>query len=466
MKLTHQATHIYQMTSFDVPTAQYFSTEGNDSITLAKSGFYNANYSFTNDANGGNPAGWTIIENTGTHVDVIAEKFGHTKVAELWDNHAGNYASMQNTFTTQNVGTIEFWWAKHDGTNSTNNFVIKVQDDTDAILNWYYTEGDLVTSDVEGTTLIANPQNDTWYHIRIDFNCTSDKYTVYINQAFIVTMNFDNLVDAVTKARFYTQSLGTNYNFYAWIDAVDYSWASGYSLYRSYDEYYTTSGSYVSPVLDLGVANNYYYNTLTCYVETPGDSDIDLETSVSLDNISWTGFSPTPLNCTFNFEMARYVRFFLNLTASSDLLETPMFRELNLSWTETILNEMPQLGTISVAFDNDTMQANITCMVTDPDNDTMDVYLCLLLGTLVANQTSVLNGTIMSFVLTCEYDSAYEYYINVTDSEDSVQSSVFGFTTGAEPEALISTSTMTLLGVAVILGICAAIFVCIPRKHI
>ena len=66
-------------------------------------------YSFTEDADGADPAGWDLYtEGPNTHADVIAEKDGHSKVMELWDNSISNGCDPYNNFTAQTAGTVEF----------------------------------------------------------------------------------------------------------------------------------------------------------------------------------------------------------------------------------------------------------------------------------------------------------------------------------------------------------------------
>jgi hypothetical protein len=129
-----------------------------------------------------------------------------------------------------------------------------------------------------------------------------------------------------------------------------------------------------------------------------------------------------------------------------------------LNWSETIPNELPSLGGISVTFDNETLTATISCLVTDPDNDTLDIFLCLPLGDILMNQTNLINGTLVEFNVTCEYDTTYSFYLNITDNEDNVQSSLFDFTISGAPTSpdepaivdfrviLVSFSCIAILG--------------------
>jgi hypothetical protein len=191
-----------------------------------------------------------------------------------------------------------------------------------------------------------------------------------------------------------------------------------------------TTGSYVSPILDLGEANNWFYDTVVFYIDTPSDSAIDL--FAYLEGLGW---SPIATNQSIGYEIGRYLQIMVNLTASSDNLETPSFCWLKLNWSETVSNEYPSIEDITVSFDNETMGATVSCRVFDPDNDTLNVTFCLPLGTILQTFLNMPNGTeIICEVLVCEYDSTYTYYFNVTDGEAAVQSSTFSFATGAEPE--------------------------------
>jgi len=560
VKLTHQATTIYQMTSFDLPNAQYLTTEGNDTITLAKE--YPGAYSFTGDTVNGHPAGWTVHEEVGSDLHVAAEYGNHSKVTYMYGIASGKYCEMYNTFTGQDNATIELWLLSYSDTDDNLEIEFWQGGANQGIYVWFDFGASVAQTYTDHWITLQGIVSHRWYHLRVDFSCTLNKYNVTIDKVQKAT-NLAFKMPATSIDKLTLRSNGDLHlasTFY--VDAIDYSWADDYTLNRNYNESYVTAGSYISPTIDLGVANNYFYNSLTSYVDIPSDSDLDLQTRFSFDNITWTGFSSTPLNYTVGAEIARYTQFLLNFTASSDFLETPAFFGLDINWTGTVLNEYPSIediapannsinlnravpincsvfdadsdlmnvslyvndtlvnsasncangsffyylfhgnysttyafyfevsdgenttisslylfstedalilpiiGDITVTFDNETMYATIAFQVSDLDNDTLSVFLCSLLGDIVATEDNVTSGDTVQIMVLCNYSTSYTYYVNVTDGENSVQSSTFSFSTGAEPEVPEGTAFPLSYSIAVVFATAAAIFLLSPHGKV
>lgn len=71
-----------------------------------------------------------------------------------------------------------------------------------------------------------------------------------------------------------------------------------------------------------------------------------------------------------------------------------------------------------------------SCLVTDPDGDSLDCSAYWANHTLIDTNNSVANNTIVHFdVGTLEKDTTYEWYVNVSDNEFTVQSAIWNFTT-------------------------------------
>ncbi|MHA1287577.1 MAG: PKD domain-containing protein, partial [Candidatus Thorarchaeota archaeon] len=71
-----------------------------------------------------------------------------------------------------------------------------------------------------------------------------------------------------------------------------------------------------------------------------------------------------------------------------------------------------------------------SCLVTDPDGDSLDCSAYWSNHTLIDTNNSVANNTIVSFdVGTLEKDTTYYWYVNVSDGEFTVQSAIWNFTT-------------------------------------
>ncbi len=278
---------------------------------------YAALYSFFDDANGANPAGWTVSEDSGTSVNVIAEKNGHRKVVELWDNSTGS-CLMENSFTGQSVGSIEFWLMRRS--NVSYGF-LQCEGYEGGSLRFSMRLMGNTLEMRSGYTLITDFKNETWYHIRIDFNCTSDKTQTSINKTMCGEFSFYTSATIITKFRISTHPTLAYANTSFWIDAVDYSWADGYYLNRNYNAS-CSSGYYQSKVYDLGIAKRTFLYTLKYAVnEFNISSDVTLQYRTSANNVTWGAWSvPIMANVTINTNIARFLQFKVSMKAPVDFL--------------------------------------------------------------------------------------------------------------------------------------------------
>ncbi|HUY00821.1 MAG TPA: hypothetical protein VMV49_14765, partial [Candidatus Deferrimicrobium sp.] len=195
-------------------------------------------YSFGTDPVGSNPSGWIVSEPLNTHCDVVAEKDGYNKVIEFWDNSISSFPVIYNTFSAQTAGTIEFWFQYQLAPSNPNWFVWSLRDGTITGPGFHIDETNQLFygGDVGGWTNITTLSQDTWYHIRIAFDCNTNSSTIWVNGTLEGSnLLFDQNISQVTCLYFNTASDKTYNNFYAWVDAIDYSWAPGYYLNRDLD---------------------------------------------------------------------------------------------------------------------------------------------------------------------------------------------------------------------------------------
>lgn len=186
-------------------------------------GYYEANYSFTYDADGSNPKGWTVVETGGT-VDVIAELDGHKKVVDLDDtvDAGGQYCELYQSLSRVD-GIVEFYWRAAQ-TDEVLEFLIYDGGNADAIRLSMYNDGHFKYNDGSwknlpiDTTYLA----DTWYHIKINFNCNKD-WDVDIDQvqkgSGLGFRGSPSTMDAI-KLRTGSAIMQT------WIDSIGYNWTS------------------------------------------------------------------------------------------------------------------------------------------------------------------------------------------------------------------------------------------------
>ena len=223
----HFTTHY---TSVDIMTPE------NITYTEPMSGYFPGTYGFENDQNGDFPEGW-ICSHTGTQyidtIEVIKEKGNHKKVVELKDNDNSRYNLMKNDFSYDFLtGTIEFWIATTNAQKETtivfrdsawiDSFSLRIDDGN--IMFWY-SGGGAITREIV---------DHQWYHVQIDFNCTTDEVTYWLDQNLIGTMDFPKPATYVSMMTIYTGQSDSTYSSY--IDAISYSCDPYYSVGDNHNE--------------------------------------------------------------------------------------------------------------------------------------------------------------------------------------------------------------------------------------
>ncbi|MHA1427675.1 MAG: hypothetical protein ACTSQI_16975 [Candidatus Helarchaeota archaeon] len=221
---------------------------------------HKAEYSFDGDE-GGHPSGWDIIaEGSGTHIKVIPTKddsYGqrHDTVLELYDGDGFNWFDMTDYVGDQYAGTIEFWIMHNGGSvDYRDKIYLGLNDNGTRAITFVFsgTGDDLVYIMETGTAIWRGFSPDTWYHIRIDFNCYTDVFGFYVNKIHKTGGVFPNRVTAIDSL--YIDS-GTSWSVFGgseggstfWLDSIDYSWSPGYFLYRSYTQEFSKLILYYYP---------------------------------------------------------------------------------------------------------------------------------------------------------------------------------------------------------------------------
>ncbi|MHA1263677.1 MAG: hypothetical protein ACTSRS_00425 [Candidatus Helarchaeota archaeon] len=202
-------------------------------------------FSFTNDTPGTDPTGFTVYEYPNTNTNVVESFEGHHKVVELWDNvqldTVGHTNLSQSLSPSQSTGTIEFWiYGIESSINDRSITTIHFMDDTiyafELYINW---DSDYQMIDnymVENIIPIGGFQNNAWQHLRIEWNCTAAKFKVWHNSSYIGEFNFWNFGGSalsINTINFATSGLYSTGNFKCYLDAIDYSWTTGYYLNRN-----------------------------------------------------------------------------------------------------------------------------------------------------------------------------------------------------------------------------------------
>ena len=209
-----------------------------DNINPIEPGHYPATYSFTYDDPPNEPDCFEEIGNIGGTVNVRSMIDGHKDVVELYDNHTGfSNAHVIKNISSQNYGTIE-WWMRYDDSSKLYGFRL----DNGAIANEMVTMRTWlnILQYYNGTdwNFIGFLQNNTWYHFRIDFECTSGGYRglsqfewrLIVNSIHLGLFSFIHNEAQASRIEWYTSIiLGmAYYNYY--IDAIGFSWDPEYSV--------------------------------------------------------------------------------------------------------------------------------------------------------------------------------------------------------------------------------------------
>jgi hypothetical protein len=195
---------------------------------------YPGTYSFTDDAAGAVPSDWVNGSTSSSSTcRVINGLDGHSKVLELKDADGSSLAACYNDFTAKQYGSVEAWMRVNDTDDMSSIWLLTTGGTTIALCriddnNFKYDDG--TVQDVGVTA-----EDNTWYHVRIDFERTingymglgQNNYQLVINESiygpYSLKANYD-----VERVQVQTNTGELGYYFY--VDAVGYSWDSEYNI--------------------------------------------------------------------------------------------------------------------------------------------------------------------------------------------------------------------------------------------
>jgi len=226
---------------------------------------YLGTYSFTDDAVGGDPSGWTDTSGTGCTANIISGLDGHNKVYELVDNGAGAIIVSQ-TFPSVQVSGIVEMWVRVAATNKYFNVRLNPATESGGSAGMVAFSNDGKIYWYGSGTLLRSYTANNWYHIRIDFECSSggyeglgaDQVYVYINGIKYGPYNFAVVKDSINAVELRTDSgtVGPT----AYFDAVGYSWDTTYDI--GDDTWGACCG-------DDSTSDSFFNSTTSCYGGVP-----------------------------------------------------------------------------------------------------------------------------------------------------------------------------------------------------
>lgn len=183
---------------------------------------YNATYSFTNDYRY-SIYNWTDNSGSGCETGITETFMSHSKVLNLSDSSAVNTASIYTSFNGKIEGTFEFWFSTLDTSDDSRmNFL----DGSTVGFRVGFRAGRLQYRNGASWADLVNPaQDNTWYHIRIDFDTVSDTYDIWVDGIFTISnAPFESTVAEIDFIVFDTHATAITDG--AFIDALGYEWLS------------------------------------------------------------------------------------------------------------------------------------------------------------------------------------------------------------------------------------------------
>lgn len=203
-------------------------------------------YSFTNDSVGSNPAGWDISEPAGSNVSIITEKGEHRNVLNLTRYSIDPMAvQIFGSRTPSSGDSLEFWVYGSNGTRMDIDVANTGLGSGSYIwlqLHFYEQKLYNIYNGGANSNLLSDGlTEETWHHIRIKPTGTN---------AFQIWL--DGIQLGPPSGTFRNPSTYTRIMFYcpgafpgnSYVDAVDYSWVSGYYLNRNTNYNYTWPKDY------------------------------------------------------------------------------------------------------------------------------------------------------------------------------------------------------------------------------
>jgi len=197
-------------------------------VYYRENGIFPATHNFKDEADGTSGTDIeSITQNTEDTCVIVSDYVGHKKVLHFIDSNSGNIRFVPHPETS---GTFEIlahqptaapWFIRHTDNNGNNPITIYIENKTQ--IRVYYGNG------AGGTiTVPVAIVEDAWFHIKVQFDCATDKQSVWINGVLEVdNENFedDDTPDSFRYIQIYNPGACEGY-----IDAIGYSWDTDYNI--------------------------------------------------------------------------------------------------------------------------------------------------------------------------------------------------------------------------------------------
>lgn len=200
---------------------------------------YTATYDFLDDTVGQNPSNWAITgEPTQGTIDIISNLDGHNNVLELHDtSDTGRPRAFQffsGGFGFPTYGTLDFWMRTDDATDSSQ--VILGDGGTLSAIYLVIESDKFQYYDGTWKDIGISATDDVWYHVSIDFELTDGGYMYLAQNKWQVRINgelygsFDDALTPIEMDRLEVSTVPDDTGYYAYFDAIGYSWDDNYII--------------------------------------------------------------------------------------------------------------------------------------------------------------------------------------------------------------------------------------------
>jgi hypothetical protein len=232
-----------------------------DKIHYFTHGYYRGTYGFDNQPDGEIPKDWSTAADPDCSSQIIREMAGHKKVLEFYDGaYKGDLNFYQMFDSAQTYGTIESWWRTDDATWGMGMTIMKSENGVERHGPRISLYSDRFYYHYQGALrYIAPAADNTWYHIRIDFECgnggykglTAYTFYLYINGVKYGPYGFYVNRPYLNGIRGWTAYTSTD-PYYAYLDGVGYSWDPDYNIGDNLNEAFVSYSSAVDANINQG----------------------------------------------------------------------------------------------------------------------------------------------------------------------------------------------------------------------
>lgn len=230
---------------FNLDTSNYTHYFNNSKGQTEYTKDYNATYSFLNEEDGTSGANIPFIDGGISGTDstysaiVIASEGGHNKIIQFnasGDN--GAYVQWEHTISPQTNQLVEFWIKYIDNGVGHLNLYLKNEIGAVCVSMYFDSTTNQFTcgygNGAGGHTWTSNGAiADIWHHIKISFDCGTDKHSIWLNgDLFVDNELFYDDISATTINEFRVRlnnGAGVN-TLNAYIDAFGNSWDPFYNI--------------------------------------------------------------------------------------------------------------------------------------------------------------------------------------------------------------------------------------------